>query len=54
MLWNIGGGRLGRVLDVQSFFIKGNWICAMTRHHTEPNINILLTKNLPIDSDVRQ
>ena len=54
MLSNIGGGRLGRVLDVQSFFIKGNWICAMTRHHTEPNINILLTKNLPFDSDIRQ
>ena len=22
----------------------------MTRHHAEPNINILLTKNLPFDS----
>ena len=20
------------------FFIKANWICAMTRHHGEPNI----------------
>ena len=35
------------------FFIKENWICAMTRHHAESNINILLTRNLPIDSDVR-
>ena len=42
--------------DVQSlfFFIKENWICAMTRHHAESNINILLTRNLPIDSGVRQ
>ena len=28
--------------------------CAMTRHHAEPNINILFTRNLPFDSDVRQ
>ena len=26
----------------------------MTRHHAESNINILLTRNLPIDSGVRQ
>ena len=32
------------------FFIKENWICAMTRYHAEPNINILLTRNLPFDS----
>ena len=32
------------------FFIKENWICAMIRHHAESNINILLTRNLPIDS----
>ena len=31
------------------FSIKENWICAMTRHHVE-----LLTRNLPIDSGVRQ
>ena len=31
------------------FFIKENWICAMTRH-AEPDINILLTRNLPFDS----
>ena len=36
------------------FLIKGNWTCAVTRHHAEPNINILLTRNLPFDSNVRQ
>ena len=36
------------------FFIKENWICALTRLHAESIINILLTKNLPIDSGVRQ
>ena len=30
------------------------WICVITRHHAEPNINILVTRNLPFDSDVRQ
>ena len=36
------------------FFIKENWICTVTRHHAEPNTNILLTRNLPVDSHVRQ
>ena len=36
------------------FFITEYWICAMTRHYSEPNINILLTRNLPFGSDVRQ
>ena len=37
-----GSGGLTSVLDVQSFFfIKENWICAMTRHHAEPNINMV-------------
>ena len=46
MLSDVGGGGLGSALDVQSlfFFIKENWICAMTRHHVEPNINISLKK----------
>ena len=35
------------------FFIKENRICAMTRHHAEQN-NVLLARNLPFDSDVRQ
>ena len=30
-----------------NFFIKENWICAITRHHAEPN-NILLTRNLAV------
>ena len=60
----VGGGRLRQnkmssdvrdeglasILDVQSFFfIKENWVCAMSRHHDEPNINIfnmLLTRYL--------
>ena len=33
--------------------VKKNWSCAMTRHHAEANINILLTRNIPFDSDVR-
>ena len=35
-------------------FVKENWIYAMTRHHAESNIDILLTRNLPFDSGVRQ
>ena len=51
MFLNVGEGRgggaggLASVLDVQSlFFFKENWICAVTRHHAEPNINMLLTR----------
>ena len=40
--------------SIFTFFLKKNWICAMTRHHAEPNINVLLTRNLPFDSHVRQ
>ena len=36
------------------FFIKENGICAMTRYHAEPNISMLLTRNLPFGSGVRQ
>ena len=32
------------------FFIKEDWICAMTRPHVN---NILLARNLPFDPDVR-
>ena len=37
-------------------FIFFYWICAKSRHHalTEPNIDILLTRNLTFRSDVRQ
>ena len=57
--WDIIGCRgwgVASIMDVQSlfFFIKENWICAMTRHHAESNINILLTRNLPTDSGVRK
>ena len=54
--WDVVGRRgLASILGVQSlFFITENWICAMTRHYVESNINILLTRNLPFDSDVRQ
>ena len=56
MLSDVGGGGLASVLDVQClfFFIKVNWMCAMTKHHAGPNINMLLTRNLPFDSDIRQ
>ena len=48
-----GGRGLANVLDVKSlfFFLKENWIYALTRHHAN---NILLTRNLPFYSDVRQ
>ena len=50
-----GVGGLASVLDVQSFFfIKENWISTMTRHHAEPNINILLTRNLLFGTDASQ
>ena len=52
MLSDIGCWGLASVLDAQSFFlIKGSWILAMPRHHAN---NILLTRNLHSDSDVRQ
>ena len=55
MLSDIGGegGWLASVLDTESYFlfIQENWICTMTRHHAN---NILLARNLPFDSEVRQ
>ena len=45
-VWGIGVSEFsGRPIFI-IVFIKENWICAMTRHHAEPNINILLTRNL--------
>ena len=32
------------------FFMKENWICTMIRYHA----NILLARNIPLDSDLRQ
>ena len=52
MLSDVCSKSSGRPIFI--FFIKENWICPMTRHHAEPNINILLTGNLPFDSDFRQ
>ena len=56
MLSDVEEVEVASVLDVQSscFFITENWICAMSRHHAESNINILLTGNLSFDSDFRQ
>ena len=51
----MGGGLAkwsGRPIFV-FFSIKENWNGAMSRYHVEPN-NILLTRNLPFDYDVRQ
>ena len=51
--WGDGGSECsGRPIFI--FLIKEKWFCAMTRHHAESNINVLLTINLPIDSGVRQ
>ena len=36
------------------FFIKENWIYAMTRHHAEPKHEYIMARNLPFNSDVRQ
>ena len=47
-----GSGCSGHPIFI--FFIKEHWICAMTRNLAESNISILLAKNLPIDSDLRQ
>ena len=54
MLSDVGSGGSkcsGRPIFI--IFIRENWVCAMTRHHAESK-NILLTRNLPIDSGVRQ
>ena len=42
----------GRAIFI--FLIKKLGFSPMTRYHAESNINILLTRNLPIDSSVRQ
>ena len=40
--------------NLNVFFVKENWIHATTRHYAESNIDILLTRNIPFDSQVRQ
>ena len=55
MLSDVGGWGFSKCSGRPIFvFIKENWICEMTIHHAEPNINILLTRDLPFDPDVRQ
>ena len=56
MLLDAEGWGGASVLDVKSlFFIKEDWICAMTGHHAELNIKLLLlTRNIPFDSGVTQ
>ena len=41
----------GKGMSSLFFFVKENWILAMIRNHAN---NILLTRNLHFDSDVRQ
>ena len=55
MLSDVGGWGVSGVFWTFNlyFFIKENWICAITRYHDEPN-NILVTRNIPFESDVRQ
>ena len=50
--WEEGSECSGHPIFI--FFIKGNWICPMTRYHAESNINMLSTRNPPVDSGVRQ
>ena len=45
---SVGGGSKCSRRPIFIFFVTENWVCA------ESNINILLTRNLPIDSGVRQ
>ena len=52
MLSDVGGCGVN-----ECFFIKENWICAITRYHANNifnYINILLARNLPFDAEVRQ
>ena len=58
MLSDVGGGGViewsGGPNLIFFILIKENWISPMTRLHAEPNINILLSRNLSFHSDVRQ
>ena len=47
-----GGGVVGVLDGAFFFFFKENWdFCLITKHQAEPDINILLTRNLPFESD---
>ena len=56
MLSGVVGWISVSVVEAQSFFfvIKENRFLTMASHHVKPNINILLIRNLPFGSDVRQ
>ena len=52
-LLNASGGRGGGVGEgpggsIFIFFFKENWNCDMNRYNAEPNINLLLTGNIPL------
>ena len=49
--WDVIGGRGWGVSDYSG---RPIWICPMTRHHAEPNVSILLTRNLHFGSDVKR
>ena len=53
MLSDLVGGELASVLEVH-FFMKEGWICAIKRYHIKPNVDIILTRNLPFGSDITQ
>ena len=52
-LLNASGGGGGGISECPGnsifiFFIKENWNCGMNRYNAEPNINLLLTGNVPL------
>ena len=54
-IWERGGGLVASVLDIQLlYFLLRKIRFPSCTHHAEPNINMLLTRNLPIVSSVRQ
>ena len=54
-IWERGGGLVASVLDIQLlYFLLRKIRFPSCAHHAEPNINMLLTRNLPIVSSVRQ
>ena len=42
--WEGGGGLKLWTSTFLFYFFKENWICAMSRHHAEPNINYIMDK----------
>ena len=50
----LSGGSEGSGRPIFILFIKENWIYAISRHQTGANTTIVLTRNLPIDTDSTQ